>query len=168
MLKLRAFFFFCRAIPKVFWLSGFTFPSAFLTALQQSTSRRNGIPIDILGWEFIVLNQDEASISVYPKEGAYVKGLFLEGARWDYEYGCLADANAMELSCQMPIIHFKPIEAKRRSLKGIYQCPLYVWPVRGGTMQFASFIMYVDVKSGSKDAEFWTKRGTALLLSLAT
>ncbi len=187
------------ALPKVFWLAGFTFPSGFLTALQQSSSRRNGIPIDVLGWEFIIVSQDEASITVYPKEGAYIKGLFLEGARWDHEYGCLADSNPMELNCPMPIIHFKPIEAKRKSMKGLYQCPLYVWPARGGTLQFVSFIMYVccyyfnssprhglvgtvfhwfdfiypfwlrylELKSGAKDAEYWTKRGTALLLALA-
>ena len=34
-------------------------------------------------------------------------------------------------------------------------------------MQFVSFLMYVELKSGAQDAEFWTKRGTALLLSLA-
>jgi dynein heavy chain len=156
-----------EAIPKVFWLAGFTFPSGFLTALQQSTSRRSGIPIDVLGWEFIIMTSDEAAITVYPKEGAYIRGLYLEGARWDTEYGCLADSNPMELTCSMPIIHFKPIELKRRSLKGIYQCPLYVWPVRGGTMSFVSFLMYVEVKSGAKDAEHWIKRGTAMLLALA-
>lgn len=107
-------------MPKVFWLGGFTFPSGFLTALQQSSSRRNSIPIDMLGWEFVILNQEEAAITVYPKEGAYIKGLFLEGGRWDHEQAALADPLAMELSCVMPIIHFKPVEQKRRSLKGLY------------------------------------------------
>ena len=49
------------------------------------------------------------------------RSLFVDGARWDHEYGNLADSNPMELSCSMPIIHFKPVEAKRRSQKGIYQ-----------------------------------------------
>ena len=153
--------------PKVFWLGGFTFPSGFLTALQQNTSRRNGIPIDILGWEFVIVNQDETSINVHPKEGAYIKGLYLEGARWDAEIGTLADANSMELNCPMPIIHFKPAEQKRRIAKGTYQCPLYNWPIRGGTFQHNSFILNVELKTGVQDSDYWTKRGVALLLSLS-
>lgn len=74
----------------------------------------------------------------------------------------------MELTCAMPIVHFKPVEAKRRQLKGVYPCPLYSWPVRGGTMAFASFILYIDLKSGNKEPDHWVKRGTALLLSLAS
>lgn len=61
------------AIPKVFWLTGFTFPSGFLTALMQSSARRIGVSIDTLGWEFIVMPQEESAISIYPKEGAYIK-----------------------------------------------------------------------------------------------
>lgn len=38
--------------PKVYWIAGFTYPTGFLTAVLQTTARRNGIPIDTLGWEF--------------------------------------------------------------------------------------------------------------------
>ena len=81
-----------------------------------------------------ILNQDESTINIHPKEGAYIKGLFLEGARWDVETGSLVDSNSMELNSRMPIIHFKPVEQKRRIAKGTYQCPLYNWPVRGKDM----------------------------------
>jgi len=53
-----------------------------LTALLQKTSRKNNIPIDVLGWEFIVQQvDDENHITQEPKEGAYIKNIFLEGAR---------------------------------------------------------------------------------------
>ena len=29
--------------PKIFWLSGFTYPTAFLTAVLQQSSRTNGV-----------------------------------------------------------------------------------------------------------------------------
>ena len=45
----------------------------------------------------------------YPKEGAYCEGLFLDGARWNRQEGCLEEPPPMELFYQMPVIHFKVI-----------------------------------------------------------
>jgi len=74
----------------------------------------------------------------------------------------------MELFCPMPIIHFKPTESKKKSSKGLYNCPIYMYPVRTGSRERPSFMIAADVKSGSQDSDFWVKRGTALILSLAS
>ena len=71
--------------PKVYWLAAFTFPTGFITAVLQTTARADGVAIDTLSWEFGVVNQDERSITQAPKDGVYVKGLYLEGAGWDPE-----------------------------------------------------------------------------------
>jgi len=158
-----------RGPPRVFWLSGFTFPTGFLTALMQVYSRSVSVPIHMLTWEFTVLapDVDEDGMKEPPKDGAYVRGLFLEGAKWDGANSCLTDAAPLELVCSMPIIHFKPVEAKKKQPKGMYQCPLYVYPIRTGTREVPSFMIEVDLKTGAQDPNFWVKRGTALLLSLA-
>ncbi len=155
------------SMPKVFWLCGLTYPTGLLTALLQTSARKNGVPIDSLSWEFPVLNQDEASISQYPKEGSYVKGLYLEGAKWDSEHGCLTDANPMELFSPMPLVHFKPVDSKKKANKGMYVCPLYLYPLRTGTRERPSYMISVELKSGGMGAKHWIKRGTALLLSLS-
>jgi len=152
--------------PKVFWLGGFTAPTGFLTAVLQSAARKSGIPIDNLAWEFSTVNQDEASLSSAPKEGAYIKGLFLEGARWEEKGDCLAEPLPMDLYSRMPILHFKPVEFKKRAGKALYACPLYYYAVRTGSREKPSFIMTVDLKSGAADSDFWIKRGTALLCSM--
>ena len=154
-------------MPNVFWLSGFTYPTGFLTALLQTSARRNGLSIDTLSWEFPVMNQPETTLTAPPKEGAYVRGLYLEGARWDGENGCLVEPNPMELYCPMPIVHFKPAESKKKSGKGMYVCPLYMYPVRTGTRERPSYMIPVDLKAGAFSGDFWVKRGTALLLALA-
>lgn len=38
--------------PNVFWISGFSFPTGFTTALQQQASRKSNVPIDQFVWEF--------------------------------------------------------------------------------------------------------------------
>merc|ERR1712118_237567 len=65
----------------------------------------------------------------------------------------------------MPIVHFKPMGKKKAGTDGVYQCPLYMYPIRTGSRERPSFITWVEVKSGAKDAAFWIKRGTALLLA---
>ena len=102
-----------------------------------------------------------------PQDGAYVKGLFLEGAGWNWEHGCLCEPEPMELIYPMPIIHFKPVESKKSKAKGVYVCPLYLYPLRTGSRERPSFMLPLELKSGTVEPEFWTKRGTALLLALA-
>ena len=67
----------------------------------------------------------------------------------------------------MPIFLFKPVENKKKSTKGIYSCPMYLYPIRTGSRERPSFMIMVELKSGSADPDHWFKRGTALLLSLA-
>lgn len=153
--------------PKVYWLSGFTYPTGFLTAVLQTTARKNSIPIDTLSFEFSIINLDEKEILHPPKEGVYIKGMFLEGGGWDFENGCLCEPEPMELIVHMPILLFKPVENKKRSQKGIYVCPLYMYPLRTGSRERPSFMINVDLKAGTSDPDHWIKRGTALLLSLA-
>jgi len=148
--------------PLIFWMSGFTFPTGFLTAVLQTCARSNNVAIDSLSWEFAVSTVDDRNITQQPKDGVWIKGLFLEGAGWDKRNACLIEAEPMQLICSIPTIHFKPVENKKKSAKGIYTCPCYYYPNRAGV----SFIVAVDLKSGAMPADFWTKRGTGLLMSL--
>jgi hypothetical protein len=45
-----------------------------------------------------------------PREGVYIHGLFLEGARWDSNLGVLAEAKLKELHPPMPVIYVKVSE----------------------------------------------------------
>ena len=141
---------------------------SFLTAVLQTTARKNSVPIDTLSFEFTIVNMEEKEVQQTPKEGVYIKGAFLEGAGWDFENGCLVEPEPMELIVPMPIIHFKPIENKKKVPKGVYLCPMYLYPVRTGSRERPSFVINVELKSGSNGSEHWVKRGTAVLLSLAT
>ncbi|CAK9199554.1 unnamed protein product [Sphagnum troendelagicum] len=154
--------------PLVYWLAGFTYPADFLTAVLQTTARRNLIPIDTLVWEFTTVYKDEMDIVEEPKEGIFVKGLYLEGAGWDPVNDCLTEPKAMELIVPMPIILFKPVPNKKKQPKGLYACPLYLYPIRTGTRERPSYMLMIYLKVGERDSDYWVKRGTALLLSLAT
>jgi len=156
-----------QGIPKLFWLGGLTYPTSFLTALLQASARKNMISVDALSFDFLVMVGDDSTITAMPKEGSYFKNMVLEGAKWDTNTQALADAETMQLFTPFPILHFKPVAKKKTITDGIYLCPLYLYPVRTGSRERPSFMIWVELKSGIGNADFWTKRGTALLLSVA-
>jgi len=151
--------------PNIFWVSGFTFPTGFLTAVLQTSARLYNISVDSLSWEFTVMTSDDQYITQAPKDGVYVRGLFLEASGWDKKNTCLIEAEPMQLVCNMPTILFKPVENKKKSTKGLFVCPCYYYPNRSGVGR-PSFIVSVDLKTGAMPAEHYVKRGTALLMSL--
>uniref|UniRef100_A0A4W6ECP9 Dynein axonemal heavy chain 2 n=1 Tax=Lates calcarifer TaxID=8187 RepID=A0A4W6ECP9_LATCA len=152
--------------PILFWLSGFTFPNGFLTAVLQSSARQHNISVDTLSWEFIVSTIDDSNLLYPPKDGVFIRGLYLEGAGWDKKNSCLVEAEPMQMVCPIPTIHFKPVENRKKMGKGMYLCPCYYFPVRSGGAGRPSFVVGVELKSGAVTSDHWIKRGTALLMSL--
>ena len=121
--------------PNVYWISAFSYPTAFLTAVLQRTARKDHvcfahsttqtiytfvifqIAVDQLSWEF---NVDKTEDKHLPDidDGVYVTGLYLEGAGWDRKQGALCEAQSMALVVPMPTIHFKPVEHKKKLTRG--------------------------------------------------
>jgi dynein heavy chain len=154
------------ALPACWWLPAMTYPSGFLTAVLQVSARANGVSIDTLSYETPVLTTaDASSIIAAPKDGVYCSGIFVEGATWNFPGGFLEESRPMELISIMPIMHFKPVESKRKTLKGFYTCPLYMYPVRSGTRERPSYVISVEIRAGKYSGDYFTKRGCALILS---
>ncbi|XDV45248.1 hypothetical protein PO909_013376 [Leuciscus waleckii] len=71
------------SLPAVVWLAGFFNPQSFLTAIMQSMARRNEWPLDRMSLQCDVTKKSREEFSAPPREGAYIHGLFMEGARWE-------------------------------------------------------------------------------------
>lgn len=139
--------------------------------MLQTTARLNNIAIDTLAWEFTVQTLDDINLVEPPRDGAYIKGLYIEGAGWNRKQACLIESAPMQLVTPMPTILFKPVETlKTKTKKGVYQCPAYYYPNRAGEggAKAWSFVIAVDLKTGDHPQNHWVKRGAALLMSLET
>jgi dynein heavy chain len=82
------------------------------------------------------------------KDGAFIAGLFLEGAKWNNDKQCLMEPDVMELVCSMPVLHFKPIPKRAKALQNIYECPCYYYPNRQGGIGKDSYMLRIDLKTG--------------------
>ncbi len=69
------------SLPSSVWLSGFFNPQSFLTAIMQSTARKNELPLDKMSLVCEVTKKNKEEMTAPPREGAYIHGLFMEGAR---------------------------------------------------------------------------------------
>jgi dynein heavy chain len=79
-------------LPAAVWLAGFFNPQSFLTAIMQQMARKNEWPLDRMVLQCDVTKKSREDMGGPPREGAYVHGLFMEGARWDMQTGMMAEA----------------------------------------------------------------------------
>ena len=106
-----------------------------------------------------------------PADGVLVKGMYLEGARWDYDTMMLGESAPAVLFTPAPTMWMLPCIEDEAEHPPHYDCPLYKTPARWGTLSTTghstNFVMTVKLPSG-RDADHWVKRGVALLLQLST
>ena len=66
-------------LPSSVWLPGFFNPQSFLTAIMQSTARKNELPLDKMCLVCEVTKKaTREEIPSPPRDGAYTHGLFME------------------------------------------------------------------------------------------
>ena len=156
-------------IPSVFWISGFFFPQVFLTGTLQNYARKNVISIDSISFGFEVMKETYTELTEAPEDGCYIRGLFVEGARWDHLKHQLTESRPKELYTDMPVMWLIPVANRKPPEAGIYNCPVYKTLTRAGTLSTTghstNFVVSMEVPS-DKSQTHWNKRGVALLCAL--
>jgi len=120
-----------------------------------------------------------------PPDGAFILGLFLDGARWDRSAGLLAEQRPKQLYDSMPIIWLKPTrraeleaaerEREQQAAQGVakvfrrYKAPVYKTSERRGVLSTTghstNFVIPIMLPTDLL-VQHWVKRGTALLCQL--
>ena len=72
-----------------------------------------------------VIREAASELTTRPDNGCYIRGLFLEGARWDMDTFELAESRPKELYTDMPVMWLIPTANRKQSESGMYVCPVY-------------------------------------------
>lgn len=80
---------------------------------MQTTARRNDWPLDKTVLVTEVTKKLPEQLDSQSRDGAFVHGLTLEGARWDEKSGMLEESRPKELFCQMPVQSHAPLATER-------------------------------------------------------
>ncbi|CAI9715294.1 dynein beta chain, ciliary-like [Octopus vulgaris] len=147
-------------LPAAVWLAGFFNPQSFLTAIMQQMARKNEWPLDKMCIQCDVTKKCRDDMAGPPREGAFIHGLFMEGARWDTQTGMIGESLLKELTPMLPIVFLKAIPVDRQETKNIYQCPVYKTKQRGPT-----FVWTFNLKTKEKSSK-WILGGVCLLLQV--
>uniref|UniRef100_A0A6I8PBB0 Dynein axonemal heavy chain 17 n=1 Tax=Ornithorhynchus anatinus TaxID=9258 RepID=A0A6I8PBB0_ORNAN len=147
-------------LPASVWLSGFFNPQSFLTAVMQAAARRNDWPLDKVSLQCDVTKKSREDFGAPPREGAYVHGLFMEGARWDSQVGVIAEARLKDLTPPMPVIFIRAVLGDKQDSRGTYPCPVYRTRQRGPT-----YVWTFNLKT-KEVASKWVLAGVALLMQV--
>ena len=146
-----------------------------MTGVLQTHARQHRIAIDQLAFEFTVLHEEGPSeIEEKPEDGVYIYGLFMDGARFNRDLGCIDEQAPSVLYDPFPVCHFKPKDKYVLSPED-YQCPLYKTAARHGVLSTTgmstNFVLYVDIPTNTEEGVFqppahWVRRAAALLCQL--
>merc|ERR1712232_140182 len=147
-------------VPKVVDVSKLFNPCSFLTAIKQDCCQKYGEELDKLQVFTDVTKKDVKQIDAAAKEGAYVTGMFLEGARWDIVAGVLEDSKPKEMFVMMPVIQCKAGRVQERVDKNSYITPCYCVPTRRPYFVFPAQLKTKQIP------DKWALGGVALILDI--
>ena len=147
-------------LPRVVWISGFFNPQSFLTAIMQQQARKNEWALDKVVVATEVLKKEPEEVEVASKEGNFVHGLSMEGARWDPSMGSVASSVPKEMFFEMPVMLVKAIPTEKADFKDDFLCPVYKTQTRGHT-----FVWKANLKT-KQPASTWIMGGVGMLMDV--
>ena len=147
---------------QVTWLSGLVNPQSFLTAICQVTAQKNQWELDkLVTWTDVTKKLTTEEIDSPSRDGAYIIGLNIQGARWDTQAMMLERSRPKEMFCKMPIINVKALAADKVDVSsGIYVCPTYKTEFRGPT-----FVFCAQLKTKFNPGK-WVLAGVAMIMDV--
>ena len=128
-------------VPTVVFLNRLFNPQSFLTAIKQVYAREkmqelNRLYIQTEITKKLYWEQDLPQL----REGAYIFGFQVEGARWDPGMGILEESFPKKQFSVVPVVNCRAalIPQDGKEEKGVYQCPCYKTETRGATYVFTA------------------------------
>merc|ERR1719453_2170994 len=149
-------------IPLVTQLSYCFNPQSFLTAIMQVTAQRQKLELDKLVIFTEVTRKTVDQTESRSREGAYVSGLYLEGAAWNTSAGAMVECNPRQMFVELPVTTCRAIMRDKTEKTGVYMCPVYKTQTRGPT-----FVFFASLRTKMPPSK-WILAGAAIVLEISS
>lgn len=107
-----------------------------------------------------VLKKPKESFDAAARDGNYICGLHLQGARWNTHSGLMESSSPKELNFPMPVINCRSTLHDRCEQVDMYNCPVYKTELRNDT-----FVFSIQLRTKEKAAK-WILAGAALIMDV--
>ena len=145
-------------LPLVVQMNALFNPRAFVNSILQAQAAKLRIDLDRLALTTEVTKKRPEDISVAPRDGVYVHGLYLEGARWDGNGTTIAPSLPRVLYDALPVVHIKAVSLGKEKNPSCVALPVYETRMRNQTYVFTAYV------KTTSPPERWIIAGAALLL----
>jgi len=147
-------------IPKVVDISRLFNPCSFLTAIKQLCCQVQMLELDKLDVFTDVTKREVKQVDAPAREGCYVTGMNVEGARWDAQTSSLEESRPKEMFARLPVVNCKAGPALEKEDPKMYICPSYCTPGRRPYFVFAA-----QLKT-KHPPQKWVLGGVAIILDV--
>lgn len=152
-----------NSVPKVTNIARLFNPQSFLTAVKQFHAQKTQSELNRLYIQTDITKRYESEIEDPPREGAFVTGLNLDGARWDLTNGQIEESRPKEMFCPLPVINCRAgvVQTDGREDRNTFFCPVYKTENRGNTYVFTA-----QLRTPKFPAPKWTLAGVAVIMDV--
>jgi dynein heavy chain len=147
-------------IPVVVQITYLFNPQSFLTAIMQKTAQKQKLELDKLVIQTDVTRKTVEQTDTRARDGAYIFGLFMEGARWNYTAGLIEECLPREMYFAMPVICARAVLVDKQEKVGIFRCPCYKTQKRGD-----SYVFTAGLRTKAPPTK-WVLAGTVLTMEV--
>ena len=149
-------------VPKVTNIARLFNPQSFLNAVKQFHAQKTQSELNKLYIQTDITKRYENEIEDPPREGAFVTGLNLDGARWDVTNSMVEDSKPKEMFCPLPVVNCKAVLVQEgKEEKNIYHCPAYKTENRGNTYVFTA-----QLRTPKHPPAKWILAGVAIVMDV--
>ncbi|XP_041985040.1 dynein axonemal heavy chain 10 [Aricia agestis] len=150
--------------PVVMWVSGLHVPESYLAAHVQLACRNNAWPLDrTTFYTRVTPHRTLDDIEERPANGCYIRGLHLEGCRWDEQEACLKRSHPKVLVTELPIMHIIPTETHKLKLQNTLRTPVYTTSDRRNAMG-VGLVFEADLATADH-LSHWLLQGVCLVMN---
>lgn len=150
------------SIPLVVQITYMFNPQSFLTAIMQKTAQKQKLELDKLVIQTDVTRKTVEQTDTRARDGAYIYGLYMEGARWNWNSGLMEESLPREMSFALPVVCARAVLVDKMEKNGVYRYETQAHTNTAGSDRATKQLQAIEAAVTAADADLGCSFGPVL------